>query len=203
MTGPAIFERKLLVDEKGAKRRVGASVGTTRVVPVDSGPMEVEVRPRPCRRRRQKGPRRRSTTPGDRSDGHLRPRSHSLDDQLAWIGLDVGAHPAIVAVIDGDVVGFGSLSPNRSRPAYATSVKDSGLRARRPPGPGLRPGSCSPSWSGWRRHGFHTVMARIVTATRRSFALHRACGLGLVGVERELGRELGRWLDVALIQQLL
>ena len=37
-----------------------------------------------------------------------------------------GRHPAVVALDDGgDVVGFGSLSPYRDRPAYSTTVEDS------------------------------------------------------------------------------
>ena len=34
-------------------------------------------------------------------------------------------------------------------------------------------------------------------------ALHRACGFELVGVEREVGRKHGRWLDVVELQRML
>jgi phosphinothricin acetyltransferase len=46
-------------------------------------------------------------------------------------------------------------------------------------------------------------MARIVGGHEASIALHRACGFDLVGVEREVGRKFGRWLDVALMQRLI
>jgi phosphinothricin acetyltransferase len=46
-------------------------------------------------------------------------------------------------------------------------------------------------------------MARIVGDHQASIALHRGCGFGLVGVEREVGRKFGRWLDVVLMQNLL
>jgi len=36
-----------------------------------------------------------------------------------------------------------------------------------------------------------------------SIALHRACGFEQAGVEREVGRKFGRWLDVVLMQKLL
>nr|MBA2437898.1 GNAT family N-acetyltransferase [Acidimicrobiia bacterium] len=36
-----------------------------------------------------------------------------------------------------------------------------------------------------------------------SIALHRRHGFTLVGVEREVGRKFGRWLDVAVMQRLL
>jgi phosphinothricin acetyltransferase len=46
----------------------------------------------------------------------------TLEDQLAWIDEHSGGHPAIVAVDETDTVaGFASLSPYRSRPAYATT----------------------------------------------------------------------------------
>ncbi len=127
----------------------------------------------------------------------------SLSDQRAWLELHAGAHPAIVALIDGEVVGFGSLSPYRSRPAYATSVEDSVyVRADRR-GQGIGGALLGELVDLAIAHGFHAVMARIVGGHEASIALHRACGFGLVGVEREIGRKLGRWLDVALMQRLL
>src|SRR5262249_43212719 len=45
-------------------------------------------------------------------------------------------------------------------------------------------------------HGFHTVIARISGGNEASIALHAACGYETVGVEREVGRKFGRWLDV-------
>ena len=53
------------------------------------------------------------------------------------------------------------------------------------------------------RHGFHACMARIVGGHEASIALHAACGFEVVGTEREVGRKLGRWLDVVLMERLL
>ena len=127
----------------------------------------------------------------------------SLDEQVAWLAQHSGAHPAVVAVVDGDVVGFGSLSPYRSRPAYATTVEDSVyVRADRR-GHGVGQALLAELVTLATAHGFHAVMARIVDGHQASIALHRACGFDLVGVEREVGRKFGRWLDVALMQRLL
>jgi phosphinothricin acetyltransferase len=52
-------------------------------------------------------------------------------------------------------------------------------------------------------HGFHSVIARIAGHNETSIGLHTAAGFELVGVEREVGRKFGRWLDVALMQRLL
>ena len=46
-------------------------------------------------------------------------------------------------------------------------------------------------------------MARIVGGHEASIALHVACGFELVGIEREVGRKFGRWLDVVVMQRML
>ena len=51
--------------------------------------------------------------------------------------------------------------------------------------------------------GFHVVMARIEASGTASRALHESCGYTLVGIEREIGRKFGKWLDVALMQCVL
>jgi phosphinothricin acetyltransferase len=54
-----------------------------------------------------------------------------------------------------------------------------------------------------RDSGFHSVIARIEAGGAASRALHAACGFDLVGVERQVGRKFGRWLDVAVMQIVL
>lgn len=128
----------------------------------------------------------------------------TLEDQQGWIADHSGAHPAVVAVDPDDaVVGFASLSPYRSRPAYSTTVEDSVYveAGRRGTGVGrfLLGEIVDLAVTG----GFHSVMARIVGTHEASIRLHQACGFELVGVEREVGRKFGQWLDVALMQRLL
>lgn len=126
------------------------------------------------------------------------------DDQLAWLARHSGAHPAIVAVDDaGLVAGFGSLSPYRDRPAYSTSVEDSVYVDETYRGQGVGRLLLAELVRLADAHGFHAVMARIVGGHHVSIALHESCGFELVGVEREVGRKFGRWLDVALMQRLL
>ncbi|MGH9190333.1 MAG: GNAT family N-acetyltransferase [Acidimicrobiales bacterium] len=127
----------------------------------------------------------------------------TLADQHVWLDEHAGAHPAIVADVDGEVVGFGSLGPYRSRPAYSTTVEDS-VYVR----DDWRGHGCGRALLGelvrlGGVHGFHSVMGRIVGGHEASIRLHRACGFELVGVEREVGRKFGRWLDVAVMQRLL
>ena len=127
----------------------------------------------------------------------------SLEDQQAWIRSHAGAYPAVVAVEGTEVVGFGSLSPYRSRPAYSTTVEDSVyVRADRR-GQGYGKALLAELVELATAHGFHAVMARIVGGHEASIAVHRRCAFDLVGVEREVGRKFGRWLDVVLMERLL
>ncbi|MDE3204836.1 MAG: N-acetyltransferase [Acidobacteriota bacterium] len=128
----------------------------------------------------------------------------SLEDQLAWLDDHSGAHPAVVAVDDGgEVRGFGSLSPYRPRPAYRTTVEDSVYVDPTAQGQGVGRAVLSELVNLAGAHGFHAVIGRIVGGHAASIGLHRACGFEEIGVEREVGRKFGKWLDVVLMQRLL
>ena len=127
----------------------------------------------------------------------------SLQDQLDWQARHSGAHPAIVALRDRKVLGFASLSAYRDRPAYSTTVEDSVYVHRDHRGEGVGRVLLTEICRLATVHGFHAVMARIADAQPPSIGLHRACGFDLVGIEREVGRKFGRWLDVVLMQRML
>ena len=128
----------------------------------------------------------------------------SAQDQLAWMDEHSGAWPAVVAVDDdGTVAGFGSLSPYRPRPAYRTTVEDSVYVDEDARGKGVGKGLLDELVRLAGAHGFHAVIGRIVGGHDASIGLHRACGFEVIGVEKEVGRKFGRWLDVVLMQRLL
>ncbi len=131
----------------------------------------------------------------------LRPRT--LAQQRSWLRRHGGAHPVLVAVVDGQVVGFASLSPYRDRPGYATTVEDSVYVDARFRGAGVGRALLEHLVALATGHGFHTMMARISGDNEASVALHRACGFVVVGIEREVGRKFGRWLDVTVMQRML
>ncbi len=128
----------------------------------------------------------------------------TLDAQVEWIDEHSGGHPAVVA-LDGEerVVGFGSLSPYRDRPAYQPTVEDSVYVLREARGAGIGRVLLDELVRLGVAHGFHSMIGRIVGGHEVSIALHRACGFEIVGTEREVGRKLGQWLDVVLMQRML
>jgi L-amino acid N-acyltransferase YncA len=128
----------------------------------------------------------------------------TLEEQRDWIAEHSGAHPALVAVDgDGTVVGFGSLSPYRPRPAYAPTVEDSVYVHHEHRGRGYGRLILEELVEKGSDHGFHTVIARIVGHHDASIGLHARCGFEHAGTEREVGRKFNRWLDVVLMQRML
>lgn len=127
----------------------------------------------------------------------------SLEEQQAWIEERSGAMAVVVAEEAGEVVGFAALSPYRSRPAYSTTVEDSVYVRGDQRGTGVGRLLLAEIVDVAGARGFHTVMARIVGGHDASIGLHRSLGFELVGVEKEVGRKFGRWLDVVLMQRML
>jgi L-amino acid N-acyltransferase len=129
--------------------------------------------------------------------------ARSLPEQEDWLRARSGAFAAVVAVLDDEVVGFASLSPYKERAAYRTSVEDSVYVRRDRHGLGIGRALMEHVLDVATASGFHTVVARIEASGTTSRRLHEACGFRLVGIEREVGRKFGRWLDVAVMQCLL
>ena len=128
----------------------------------------------------------------------------SPEAQAEWLRAHDGAHPAVVALDgDGAVIGFGSVSPFRNRPAYSTTVENSVFVHHEQRGAGIGKLILNELVRLSTSHGFHSMIARIVGGNEASIAVHKSCGFELVGVEREVGRKFGRWLDVVEMQRLL
>ena len=128
----------------------------------------------------------------------------SLDDQRDWISARSGAFAAIVAVNpDSQVVGFAALSTYRDRAGYRTTVEDSVYVHRDYHRQGVGRLLLSSLLDLARESGFHTVIARIDSQSTGSLELHRSLGFERVGVERQIGRKFGRWLDSVIMQHML
>jgi phosphinothricin acetyltransferase len=127
----------------------------------------------------------------------------TLAEQQAWIREREGALGVIVAEHEGRVVGFASLSPYRAKPAYNTTVEDSIYVDRSVRGLGAGKALLTEVIAMAQARGFHTIIAHISDPDGASVALHRGCGFTIVGVQKEVGRKFGNWLDVVVMQKML
>ena len=128
----------------------------------------------------------------------------SLEAQRDWITTRSGAFSAIVAVDSvAGVIGFAALSTYRDRAGYRTTVENSVYVHRHHQQRGVGKLLLAALLDSARDSGFHTVIARIDSHSTGSLALHRSLGFVEVGVEREIGRKFGRWLDSIIMQRML
>ena len=128
----------------------------------------------------------------------------TVDEQRAWLAARTGVFSVIVANdSDQGVVGFAALSTYRERAGYRTTVENSIYVRRDQQRRGVGKLLLTRLLDVARDSGFHTVIARIEATSTGSLALHESLGFIKVGVEREVGRKLGRWLDSAIMQKML
>jgi L-amino acid N-acyltransferase YncA len=127
----------------------------------------------------------------------------SMEEQLAWLEEHQHPYSAIVVESAGQVIAFGSLSRYHSRPAYGFTVEDTVYVHHEHRRQGVGRLVLEELIGLAREGGYHTVLGRITAENTASIELHRACGFFEAGVEREVGRKFGRWLDVVTMQLIL
>jgi L-amino acid N-acyltransferase len=124
-------------------------------------------------------------------------------ERLAWFHARTEAHPVTVAVADGQVVGWASLSPWKERAAYARTVEASVyVRAdRHHLGVGRR--LLADLLERGRALGHRVVIGGACTEHLASIALQAGLGFIPIGTFRDVGFKFGRWLDVTYLQVVL
>ncbi|MHB8189048.1 MAG: GNAT family N-acetyltransferase [Ferrimicrobium sp.] len=131
----------------------------------------------------------------------LEPRTPT--EQERWIQEHLGIYTALIIELNSEVVGFASISPYRPRAGYSSSVEDSIYLVPTVQGHGLGTHLLRSLLVAATDLGFHTCIARVMADSTASLALHQSCGFRLVGIEEQVGRKFGHWLDVAILQRLL
>ena len=115
------------------------------------------------------------------------------------------SHPYAVLVAEGggEVVGWAALKPFASKPAYRFTAENTVYVRADMRGKGVGKALLGRLLEVAAENGFRTVIARIAAPNPASVRLHRHFGFRRVGVEREVGRKFGRWLDVVVMQKAL
>jgi L-amino acid N-acyltransferase YncA len=109
----------------------------------------------------------------------------------------------LVAVTGGSVVGYAYGGTYRPRAAYRRTRETSVHLAEAARGQGLGRRLYDELLTRLARDGAHTVLAVVALPNPASVALHVACGFEQVGLLREVGHKLGRYVDTAIYQRML
>jgi len=128
----------------------------------------------------------------------------TLETQREWIAARSGAFCAVVAVdSSGTVLGFGALSEYKDRSGYRSTVENSVYVRRDVARRGIGKQILLHLLEIAIVSGFHSVIARIEAQSLASRGLHSSCGFELVGIEKQVARKFGKWLDIAVMQKSL
>jgi len=127
----------------------------------------------------------------------------TIASQTEWFHHHDKDHPVIVAVQDGVVVGWGSLSVWSPKQGYRTTAEASVYIAPDHQGRGIGTALTLELIRRARTVGLHVIVARIASSNEVSLRVARHCGFLLVGTMRESGFKFGEYVDVDVLQRLI
>ena len=126
----------------------------------------------------------------------------TVEDQKPWFTDHDAKHPILVAIQDGQIVGWASLSKWSDRCAYSGTAEVSLYVKKDHQGKGIGRKLLKTLVAKGEKTGLHTVIARITEDNEASLKLFKSEGFEIVGVMREVGRKFGKLLDVNVMQKI-
>ena len=127
----------------------------------------------------------------------------TVEERTQWLQSHDERHPVIVALVDGRVVGWSSLTRWSERTAYDDTAETSFYVHSTHRGRGIGRMLKEAIIEEARRLKFHTIIARVAEGSNESIHLNESVGFAHVGTLKEVGRKFGRILDVHIYQKLL
>lgn len=127
----------------------------------------------------------------------------SEDEWAVWFALHNNRYLALVAASDGEVVGWGSLSPWNTRCAYRFAVEDSVYVAASHHRRGVGEKLLAALIEAARAAGHHSIVAQIADDQAASERLHAKLGFKRAGRLHQIGYKFDRWVDVCIWQCVL
>lgn len=121
-------------------------------------------------------------------------------ERSAWFAWHGPRHPVIVAEIDGQVVGWGSLSLFHARAAFDRTVEVSVYIHHDFHRRGIGKAILAELLKRAKELGHHRVIAAISGDQEPSLALHESMGFTERGRLTEVGFKFGRWLDLVYLE---
>ena len=109
----------------------------------------------------------------------------------------------LVADAEGEVVGFAAFAPFRRGSGYVHTMEHSIHVLPLYRGQGIGRGLLTRLENVAARQGIHVMVAGISGANPDAVAFHARLGYHEVGRMPEVGRKLGKWLELVLMQKIL
>jgi phosphinothricin acetyltransferase len=127
----------------------------------------------------------------------------SVDERTQWLKSHDERHPVLVAVVDGNVVGWASLTRWSERRAYDDTAETSFYVLSKHRGRGIGRRLKDAIIEEARRLRYHTLIARVAEGSRASIHLNESAGFEHVGLLKEVGRKFDKLLGVHIMQKML
>jgi len=125
------------------------------------------------------------------------------DERRAWLAARGPRHPVLVAEVDGQVVGWGSLNPFNPRPAYDHVADFSLYVARDSRGRGVGRRLLAALIARARTLGYHKIVLSAFPWNASGMTIYRQAGFREVGTYREQGLLDGQWVDTVIMEKIL
>jgi L-amino acid N-acyltransferase YncA len=109
--------------------------------------------------------------------------------------------PRLVALANGEVVGWAALAPVSQRPVYRGVAEVSIYIAARARGQGIGRQLLGALVSASEVAGYWTLQASILAENAASLALHTGAGFRIVGRRERIGQRDGVWRDTVILER--
>ena len=126
-----------------------------------------------------------------------------IESRRQWFHRHGEQHPIVIAELDKQVVGWGSLSAYHARSAYRRTVENSVYVHHEFHRRGIGSLVLKNLISHARNLGHRAIIAGIDAEQNASVALHAAFEFQHVGRLKQVGFKFGRWLDVIYMELLI
>jgi len=127
----------------------------------------------------------------------------NISEQTKWFQSHDERHPVLIAVLEGSVVGWASLSKWSERSAYNDTAETSFYVGSGYQNRGIGRKLKEAIIEEARRLQFHTLIAQVAGESEISLHLNESFGFVHIGTLKEVGRKFGKLLDVHILQKML
>ena len=127
----------------------------------------------------------------------------TLESQAEWFRHHDEQHPVMVAELNGEVVGWASISAWSDRGGYRDTAEASAYVTPERHGQGIGKALMKELVKRARLIGLHVLVAQVTTTNQISLNMARSIGFEDVGTMREVGYKFGKPVDVLVLEMLL